>query len=72
MDDQDSEPPDEVYVSNPDAIRREVYSVHEIVFDSAGVLAADGDVQRSQGDRFRFSRIDGRWRLKNSTLLWIA
>jgi hypothetical protein len=50
----------------------EVYSVHQIVFDSAGVLAADGDNGYEQGDRFRFTRVDGRWHLKDSTLIWIV
>ena len=53
----------------------EMYVVHEIVFDSAGVLAADGETHRGNygdGERFRFSRINRRWSQTGITLLWIT
>ena len=54
----------------------EMYVVHEIVFDSTGVLAADGETHQgryySDGERFRFSRINGRWRQTGIMLLWIT
>jgi hypothetical protein len=63
----------------------EMYVVHEIVFDSTGVLAADGDTHQGRffdgkkfrfgygdSERFRFSRVNGRWRQIGSALLWIT
>ena len=47
-------------------------SLHQVISEGAGAIAADGDSWHRIGTAFHFKRVDGRLRLQSTSLAWIA
>ncbi len=43
----------------------------EIVYASVGVLSTTADVGGSYGKSFLLQRLDGRWKVRSESLVWI-
>ena len=48
------------------------FSLHQIVTESTGTPAADGDVGHKANTKFHFKKIQGQWRLQSATVEWMA